>query len=137
MTMAQPDLRIIAETKLYSYGLEDAAHLARKVTRFLHLCSLHLADARHYNWGLRMLKSVLLEAGRNCDGITKAVPLTAGVMSDVVDIMPDVAGVMPDVADIMPDVLDVTSALVSAELSMTPALRLRGRVWGLGEAVSV
>lgn len=63
ITMVIPDTVFIAEILLYSMGFRDAQGLARKLTHTFKLISEQLSGYSHYDFGLRTIKMVLLNAG--------------------------------------------------------------------------
>jgi dynein heavy chain 1 len=48
---------------LFSRGFKHAEHLASKTIPFFQICKEHLSNLRHYDFGLRSLKNVLISAG--------------------------------------------------------------------------
>ena len=65
VTMMVPDLGMICEVMLYSEGFEDAKSLSRKMLTLYTLSKDQLSKQRHYDWGLRAIKSVLVASGAN------------------------------------------------------------------------
>ncbi|KAG2383610.1 hypothetical protein C9374_004281 [Naegleria lovaniensis] len=63
VAMVKPDKELIAQVILYSQGFKDAESLARKTVLFFDLCRDELGHQSHYDFGLRALKSVLVNAG--------------------------------------------------------------------------
>lgn len=63
ITVVVPDLELICENMLMAEGFVDAKILARKFTVLYSLCADLLSKQRHYDWGLRAIKSVLVVAG--------------------------------------------------------------------------
>ena len=61
--MIRPDLAPICENMLMSEGYQDARKLSVKFTTLYGLCRDLLSPQRHYDWGLRAVKSVLVVAG--------------------------------------------------------------------------
>ena len=64
ITMVVPNTRLIAEIILYSNGFVDARSLACKVTRLFDLLNDQLKFQIHYDFGLRTIKTILVQAGR-------------------------------------------------------------------------
>eukprot|EP00934_Nitzschia_sp_Nitz4_P009291 Nitzschia sp. Nitz4//scaffold6_size259037//29898//42524//NITZ4_001045-RA/size259037-augustus-gene-0.315-mRNA-1//-1//CDS//3329556806//9281//frame0 len=63
VAMVVPDRKLIAQVMLYSQGIVTAEHLAPKIVDlFLH-CEARMSRQRHYDFGLRALKTLLVSAG--------------------------------------------------------------------------
>jgi dynein heavy chain len=61
--MVVPDLVLICENMLMSEGFTQARTLSRKFVSLYMLCRDLLSKAKHYDWALRAIKSVLRQAG--------------------------------------------------------------------------
>lgn len=61
--MVVPDRKLIAQVMLYSQGIVSAEKLAGKVVDLFLLCSSKMSSQRHYDFGLRALKTLLVSAG--------------------------------------------------------------------------
>lgn len=61
--MAAPDDAVIAEVLLLSEGFSAARSGARALVALLGLARQRLAPLKHYDWGLRSLKTILSVAG--------------------------------------------------------------------------
>ncbi|KAL0231358.1 hypothetical protein GEMRC1_010762 [Eukaryota sp. GEM-RC1] len=63
LAMTKPDVDLIAKVLLLSEGFQSADVLAKKIVAFFSLAKVFFTSERHYDWGLRALKSVLSCAG--------------------------------------------------------------------------
>jgi len=61
--MVVPDRKIIAQVMLFSQGIVSAEQLAGKVVELFLQCEEKLSKQRHYDFGLRALKTLLVSAG--------------------------------------------------------------------------
>ncbi|OEH75824.1 hypothetical protein cyc_04028 [Cyclospora cayetanensis] len=64
MSMITPDYTMIAEVTLFVNGFLSAPSLAAKVVHMFSVANVLLSQQKHYDWGLRSLKAVLLNAGK-------------------------------------------------------------------------
>lgn len=62
--MVVPDLVLICENMLMSEGYKEAKELAKKFVTIYVLSRSLLSKQKHYDWGLRAVKSVLRQAGK-------------------------------------------------------------------------
>ena len=63
--MVVPDRQLIIENMLMAEGFVDAKMLATKFASLYALLEDLLPPAKHYDWGLRAIKSVLVVAGKH------------------------------------------------------------------------
>eukprot|EP00884_Botryococcus_braunii_P010094 jgi/Botrbrau1/19086/Bobra.0077s0003.2 len=63
ITVVVPDRQLIMENMLMAEGFVQAKMLAKKFASLYYLLEDLLSPAKHYDWGLRAIKSVLVVAG--------------------------------------------------------------------------
>lgn len=61
--MIVPDRNLIAQVMLFSQGIVTAEQLAGKIVDLFLLCEARMSKQRHYDFGLRALKTLLVSAG--------------------------------------------------------------------------
>lgn len=61
--MVVPDRNLIAQVMLYSQGIVNAEKLSGKVVDLFSLCKERMSNQKHYDFGLRALKTLLVSAG--------------------------------------------------------------------------
>ena len=64
VAMSVPDIALIAEVILFTEGFKFAKEVGHKLTQVYILAQQLLSPQIHYDWGLRALKTILLQAGR-------------------------------------------------------------------------
>lgn len=64
VSMTTPDRELIAQVMLFSQGFHHAEVLALKAIPFFDSLREQLSNQKHYDFGLRALKSVLVSAGK-------------------------------------------------------------------------
>ena len=82
--MVVPDIVLICENMLMSEGFEAARELSRKFMTLYDLSKELLSKQKHYDWGLRAVKSVLRQAGmlRRADPDIEEYPLLMRALRD-------------------------------------------------------
>lgn len=64
VAMSVPDTTLIAETMLLSEGFKHAGKIGGKIVSLFDLCKQLLSPMKHYDWGMRALKTILLTGGQ-------------------------------------------------------------------------
>ncbi|XP_053515524.1 dynein axonemal heavy chain 14 [Artibeus jamaicensis] len=64
LAMMTPHYEMIAEIILFSVGFKSAKLLSRKLVTLNELASKQLSQQDHYNFGLRLLKTIIIAAGK-------------------------------------------------------------------------
>src|SRR4051812_36140362 len=77
ISMALPDFGLICQTILMAEGFGFADVIGRKVTEVFDLSKQLLSQQRHYDWGLRAIKTVLRHAGQLIHGEKRRVAAEA------------------------------------------------------------
>ncbi|KAH8278084.1 hypothetical protein KR026_009737 [Drosophila bipectinata] len=68
IVMQQPEPGEIARVMLFVEGFAEASAIASRIVELFDLCGKMLSAQRHYDWGLRELKTVLLVCGEGLRG---------------------------------------------------------------------
>ncbi|KAH8413035.1 hypothetical protein KR009_007595, partial [Drosophila setifemur] len=68
IVMQQPEPREIARVMLFVEGFAEASSISCRIVELFDLCGKMLSSQRHYDWGLRELKTVLLVCGEGLRG---------------------------------------------------------------------
>ena len=63
VAMVVPDHNMIAQVMLFSQGIATAELLSDKIVTLFHLCEEEMTKQRHYDFGLRALKTLLISGG--------------------------------------------------------------------------
>ena len=63
VAMVVPDRKLIAQVMLFSQGIISAEGLSGKVVDLFLLCEERMSKQKHYDFGLRALKTLLVSAG--------------------------------------------------------------------------
>ncbi|ALC40164.1 btv [Drosophila busckii] len=69
IVMQQPEPEDIARVMLFVEGFKAAADIAARIVELFELCGKMLSAQRHYDWGLRELKTVLLFCGEGAQTV--------------------------------------------------------------------
>lgn len=72
--MQQPEPGAIARVMLFVEGFKLANEIAERVVELFDMCAKMLTHQRHYDWGLRELKTILLACGEGLRSTTTRSP---------------------------------------------------------------
>lgn len=72
IVMQQPEPKEIARVMLFVEGFKQAAEISERVVELFDMCAKILSHQRHYDWGLRELKTVLLACGEGLSATLNA-----------------------------------------------------------------
>ncbi|ETO29681.1 cytoplasmic dynein heavy chain 1b, partial [Reticulomyxa filosa] len=64
VAMSQPDSKLISEVLLFVEGFKQAKQWAQKICEIFSLSQQLLTPQKHYDWGLRAIKTVLNSSGK-------------------------------------------------------------------------
>ncbi|XP_061401208.1 cytoplasmic dynein 2 heavy chain 1, partial [Musca vetustissima] len=70
IVMQQPEPGEIARVMLFVEGFKQPTEIAQRVVELFDMCAKILTQQRHYDWGLRELKTILLACGEGLRSIT-------------------------------------------------------------------
>ncbi|XP_060532310.1 cytoplasmic dynein 2 heavy chain 1 isoform X2 [Cylas formicarius] len=90
VVMSHPDREQIARTLLRCDGFQNADLIATKLVEIFDMCSKLMSKQRHYDWGLRAIRSVLV----GCGSAIRKLKRNAKVMVDADFEMTTVVGVL-------------------------------------------
>ncbi|CAD6999081.1 unnamed protein product [Ceratitis capitata] len=86
IVMQQPEPLEISRVMLFVEGFQHASEIAERIVELFDLCTKMLSAQRHYDWGLRELKTILLACGTelraqlNTNKETKSIDLASAVV---------------------------------------------------------
>lgn len=63
IVMQQPEPKEIARVLLFVEGFQQNEEIGNRIVEFFDLCSKMLSSEKHYDWGLRELKTILVGCG--------------------------------------------------------------------------
>lgn len=63
IVMQQPEPKEIARVLLFVEGFQQNEEIGNRIVEFFDLCSKMLSSEKHYDWGLRELKTILVACG--------------------------------------------------------------------------
>ncbi|OAF65257.1 Dynein heavy chain, cytoplasmic, partial [Intoshia linei] len=63
-SMNHPDKKRINQVMLFTRGFKEAENISERIVMFFELCSEQLTNQKHYDFGLRSMKSVIVAAGK-------------------------------------------------------------------------
>jgi dynein heavy chain len=129
--MMIPDYSLIAEIMLFAEGFETALPLSRKMTRLYRLASEQLSQQKHYDYGLRAVKSVLVMAGalkRRSPSVSEDVVLIRAIRDSNLPkfVAEDVVLFEGIVGDLFPGVTVTEQSLGPLTAAIESQLRAQG-----------
>lgn len=85
--MQQPEPGEIARVMLFVEGFKQPTEIAQRVVELFDMCAKILTQQRHYDWGLRELKTILLACGEGLRSITMNSSASEGSDGDDMEIL--------------------------------------------------
>uniref|UniRef100_A0A1I8MV06 Dynein heavy chain, cytoplasmic n=1 Tax=Musca domestica TaxID=7370 RepID=A0A1I8MV06_MUSDO len=87
IVMQQPEPGEIARVMLFVEGFKQPTEIAQRVVELFDMCAKILTQQRHYDWGLRELKTILLACGEGLRSITMNSAASQGSDGDDMEML--------------------------------------------------